>query len=129
MGSIRRYFKISRVTRNLLFVVLVLLIFDVLVAGLGTPYLRERISFLSRKSEKIVLCDLLFLEGAIIFSLGSFVAYATLGKRYGGDKSRTDSTTTADDKLSQKRIPFWILIMIIGVSFMGLSIAIGTLLP
>ena len=39
-------------TRNLFLFVLPLLVFDIVLARLGTPYLTEKISFFSRESTK-----------------------------------------------------------------------------
>jgi len=52
--------------RAIYFYVLPLLVFDIVLVGLGIPYPREKISFFSRKSAKNVLSDLFFLEGATI---------------------------------------------------------------
>ena len=129
MASIRRCFKIPKVVKNLFLGILIFWVFDVVLAGFGTYFLRGRVSFFSAKSAKTVLSDLLFLEGATLFGLITFVAYAIFGKRHPGDEYDAEGKrrATADEDPTQKRIPIWMFIVIIGASLMGLSIVIGFL--
>lgn len=100
-----KYSKFPAVIKKIVLVVFVILIFDILVAGIWT-FLDKGNWFFSDKSQVRILSDLLFIEGAITFAVGAFIA---LGM------SKTMLATCAR-------------VMIIGASLMGSSMAIGMLL-
>lgn len=104
-----------------------MLVFDIVVATLGASYLGGKIPFFSGKSWKTILSDLLFLEGAAIFTVGAFAEYAISGKRYRSEKHEAEGMTTSGEETRQKRISFTMLIMILGAGLIGLSMAIGIL--
>lgn len=90
-------------TRRISFIILILLTADIIVS-LSTSLL-QAIEFFSGKSELRTLSDLLFLEGAVIFSVGAFWGFAS--------------------KDLHSRRAVIILIIALAASFLGLSIIIG----
>lgn len=127
MAILRKVFKIPKAVKALLLGVSLLLSFDVVLVVLGASYLGETISFFSGKSAKTVLSDLLFLEGAAIFGFSALVTYTILTKRDSDYESDADGKGTTDERRPQKRIPVWVLILIIGACLIGLSVAISLL--
>jgi len=131
MVRIRRYFKFTHITRKIVLIILLLLIFDVLAAGLS-PLLRERFRFFSGKSEVHILSDLMFLEGAIIFAVGAFAASGSRllgGSRHHHPYIEEKMASARNVRKPRKKVMgSGILMMIIGASFMATSIAIGVLL-
>jgi len=95
--------KLPPETRRISLLTLILLSADIIVS-LSTSLL-QAIDFFYGKSELRILSDLLFLEGAIIFSVGAFWGFAA--------------------KDFRSRLAVIMLIIVIGVSFLGLSIIIG----
>ena len=126
-----RRFKLSPRTKKIALIVLLLLIIDILLAGLGSFFLSDRISFFSGKSATHMLCDLLFLEGAIIFAIGGFLAAGMSELFAGRSPSRLFAAprSSAEDvaEFRPKQYSTGTILMIIGASLMGSSIAIGTL--
>lgn len=127
-----RCLKLSpKIEKTVLFVLL-LLIVDILLAGLGGVFLGGRISFFSGKSATHTLCDLLFLEGAIIFAIGVFLAAGMSELIAGRSPSRLFAApkSSAEDvaEFRPKQYSTGTILMIIGASLMGSSIAIGVLL-
>jgi len=97
--------KLPKETRRVSLIMLILLSVDIIVS-FSTPYL-QIIDFFSGKSEARMLSDLLFLEGAIIFTAGAFWGL------------------TARDFRS--RLALITLLIILGASFLVSSIVIGEL--
>jgi len=97
-------FKFPRVTKKIVLVVLLLLFFNALIAVFGFSFLHENFWFFADKSATCILSDLLFLEGAIVFTVGAFVASGASIFRFG------------------------IVVMIIGAILISSSIVIGTFL-
>jgi len=121
--------KLPKAAKKALLIVLSLLIFDALVAVLGAPYLSANTRTFLGKSSTVILSDLLFLEGAVIFAIGTFIAL--LRPKLEREPLQKPSTETTDNagQTREKRIHLRILMMIIGAILIGLSITIGTLLP
>lgn len=120
-------FKLQKPLTIVLKIVLLLLLFDVLVAALGNFYLGENAGILLGKSIKVNLSDLLFIEGAVILAIGTFIEVA---KAWGEKPSpETTAEVTENVKQIQKRIHVGVLLLIVGAILIGLSIMVGTLLP
>jgi len=128
LRKIRRF--ITRKTlKNVFLMIFPLVMFDVLVAFLGGSYLSENIGTFLGKSKTVILSDLLFEEGAVIFAIGAFVAFIKGRKE---TKQLSESTTEATVNAEQSRdtrINSGVFLIIVGVILIGLSIAVGTLLP
>ena len=97
--------KLPKETRRISLITLILLSIDIIVSLL-TPFL-QTIDFFSGKSGVRMLSDLLFLEGAIIFTIGAFWGFATKDPR--------------------SQLAVIILLVALGISFLGSSIVIGEL--
>lgn len=123
-----RRFKLPRAAKKVLLIVLSLLILDALVAVLGAPYLSENIGTFLGKSKTVILSDLLFLEGAVIFAIGTFIAVSRFMQEKEPLYEPSTGTTDNGGQTREKRIGAGILMMIIGAILMALSITIGTLL-
>jgi len=123
-----RRFELPKAAKNVLLIVVSLLILDALVAVLGAPYLSANTGTFLGKSKTVILSDLLFLEGAVIFGVGTFIV--VLRSMY-EKLSYKPSTETSDNagQTREKRLHPSILMMVIGAILMGLSVTIGTLLP
>jgi len=122
-----RHLQLPKAAKNVLLIVSSLLIFDVLVAVLGAPYLSENIGAFFGKSRTVILSDLLFLEGAVIFATGTLIAAARARHEKKLSSKPTTEITDNAEPTRDKRIRPDILTMIIGAILMGLSMIIGTL--
>jgi len=120
--------KLPKAAKKVLSIVLSLLILDALVAVLGAPYLSANTGIFLGKSKTVILSDLLFLEGAVIFGVGTFIVVL---RSMHEKLSYKPSTETPDNagQTREKRLHPSILMMVIGAILMGLSITVGTLLP
>lgn len=123
-----RRLELPEVAKNVLLIVFSLLIFDVLVTVLGASYLSGNIGAFWGKSRIVILSDLLFLEGAGIFAIGTFIAVAKAAQKIKQFSKPSAEININAEKTPEKRINTGILMMIIGAILMGLSIAVGTLL-
>ena len=100
-----RTLKLPKETRKISLIMLILLGIDI-IASLLTPHLQS-IDFFSGKSEVRILSDLLFFEGAAIFTVGSFLGFVTRDFR--------------------SRLAVILLLIILGLSFLGSSMMISAL--
>jgi len=118
--------KLPKAAEKVLLIVPSLLILDALVVVLGAPYLSKNIGAFLGKSNTAILSDLLFLEGAVIFAMGTFITL--LRPMQEKELSHKPSTETADNggQTREKRIRPCILMMIIGAILIGLSITVET---
>jgi hypothetical protein len=103
-----RDLKVPEKVRNTVLIILCIAGIDVLVASLGPPFLGETVWFFSDKSAAWVLSDLLFLEGAVVFTIGAFIAGGVPVARL------------------RSRVRFGATVMIIGGAMICSSIVIGT---
>lgn len=110
-------FRPSKNSTKLFKIILSILIFNVLVAIFG-PYLSADVPFFSGKSAVLIISDLLFLEGAVIFAIGAFLE---IGTAYFPEKKTRDS----GEGSHENRITLGVLFMIVGAGLIGLSIIIG----
>lgn len=101
-------------------IVAVLFVFDAVAAVIITSY--------TDRSGAVTLSDLLFLEGALAFAIGSFVALAGAGKGAKKTKEPIEPATETQEQLSSKKISLGPLMMIMGVFLILLSMVIGALL-
>lgn len=92
-------------TRKISLITLILLGIDIAVSLLA-PHL-QTIDFFKDKSELRMLSDLLFLEGAAIFTAGTFWGVKAKDLR--------------------SRLAVIMLLIVLGASFLGLSVVIGEL--
>jgi len=123
-----RHFELPEVAKNILLIVSSLLIFDVLLAGLGGSYLSENIGTFLGKSRTVILSDLLFLEGVPIFAIGTFIAVAKAAQKIEPSSEQTTERTNNAEQTPARRINIGTLLIIVGAILIGLSIAVGTLL-
>lgn len=129
MARIKEHLKISKRTRNIVLAFLLILISDFLAAGLWTSLLHGR--FLGWSQTRIT-CDLLFLEGAIIFTIGAFLASGITwllrvsrhprGRDYVKEKRDNDIK-----KSRKKQLKTGMFMMILGAMLIGSSVTIGQL--
>ncbi len=124
-----RRFELPKAAKNVLLIVVSLLIFDALVAVLGAPYLSKNIGLFLGKSRRVIVSDLLFLEGTVTFAIGTFIAISRSTQEK--EPSHKPSTQTTDNEMQthEKWIPPSKLMMITGAILIGVSIINGTLLP
>lgn len=120
-----RRFELPKAAKNVLLIVLSLLIFDALVAILGAPYLSANITIFLGKSGAAILSDLLFLEGAVIFTIGAFIAVPRFLQEKKPSDEPSTQTTGNERQTREKRIHSSILMIITGAILMGLSITVG----
>jgi len=120
--------KLPKIVKRTLTLVLVLLVFDILLAGLGATYLNETVAFFFRKSVIFIFSDLLFLEGAIIFTIGAFLEFAQSFSGTRPPEKPQNKQTTNRKKLHEQLMRPGSVMMIVGAAFIGLSIMIGALL-
>lgn len=122
-----RRLELPEAARKALVIIAFLSICDALVAFSGASYLSRNIGAFLGKSPTVILSDLLFLEGVIVFATGSFIAVATATQKT--EPSSNSSTDIADDaEQTPKRKNTGTLMMITGAVLIGLSITVGTLL-
>lgn len=129
MVRIKEYPKILKSIRKIVLVFLLILISDVLAAGLWTSLLYG--SFFGFSQTRII-CNLLFLEGAIIFAIGTFLASGITwllgvlkyprGRYYG--KEKIDNEIRQSRK---KQLRAGIFTVVLGAMLIGSSVAIGQL--
>ena len=122
-----RHLELPEAAKNVLLIVSSLLIFDVLVTVLGASYLSGNIGAFLGKSRTVILSDLLFLEGAVIFAIGIFIAVARALQETKPSSEPTTEITDNAELTRDKRINPSILTMIAGAILMGLSMMVGTL--
>ena len=120
-----------KVSKKIVLAVLLTLFFDALVAVFGFSFLHENLSFFADKSEACILSDLLFLEGAIVFTVGAFVASGASIFRIESKSSLYASPEGHVKYLREsrkKQFNFGIVLMVIGAILIGSAIAIGAFL-
>lgn len=130
VGKMRRFLS-SRLEAKMGIIILFLLLFNVFAVSFGSSFLREKLPFLANKSEKLILSDLLFIEGAVIFAIGALIASGASVLRIETPSSlyaRPSGHVRYLREERKKQFAFGIILIIIGVALMGLSIAIGTFL-
>lgn len=123
-----RHLELPEVARSILLIISSLLIFDVLLAGLGGSYLSENIGAFLGKSQTVILSDLLFLEGVPIFVIGIFIAVAKSAQKMKPPSEQSTETTENVNQTLTRRIDIGTLLIIVGAILIGLSITAGTLL-
>ncbi len=120
----------AKVTRNVILVVLLLLIIDVLAAGLLKIFLQ---GWFFGSSRITILCNILFFEGAVIFAIGAFLASGMtwfLGVlRYPRGRYYVEEKMGNEIRQSRKKqLNTGIFMMIVGAVLIGSSVAIGELI-
>lgn len=108
-------------------ILLFLLLFNIFIIKFG--FIRERLPLLAYKSEKNILSDLLFLEGAFTLGLGAYVASGISILRMETPSSLYASPNGHSRyvrEVRKKQIAFGTILIIIGASLIGLSIIIGS---
>jgi hypothetical protein len=113
--SKRAYFKF---VAKIGIVVLFIVIFDIFIASLHAPF-------------SLTLSNLFFIEGAIIFGVGAWVASGATVLRMERPSTlyaRPEGHTEYLRQHRKKQLSFGIVLIIIGAALMGLSITIGTFL-
>jgi len=105
-----------------------LLIFDVLVAVLGSFYFSDSTGAFLGKSTTINLSNLLFIEGAFILAIGTFIAVARAWQEPKPSSEPTTQPADSAEQIGDERIHNSTLMIIVGAVLIGLSILVGTLL-
>ena len=108
--------------------ILSLVLFNIFAVSIGVAFFRDKFHFLANKSEKVVMSDLLFIEGGVVFAVGALVASGASNLRM-----ETPSSLYADPdghakflrESRRKQFSFGIVLMIVGVCLIGLSIAVS----
>jgi len=130
MTGTKEYLRIPKLTRNIVLVFLLILILDVLAAGLWTSVLHGCFFCLP---QTLITCDLLFLEGAIIFAIGAFlesgIAWPLKVSRHPrGRYSAEEKTDNENKKSGKKQLRTGMFMIILGAMLIGSSVTIGQLL-
>ncbi len=120
-------FDLSRVAENILLIISLILLFDAVVAFLGASYLGSSIGAFLGKSGIIILSDLLFFEGSIIFALGTFVLVAKALQKKKPPEPLAEQELYSE-KTRRKRLHPGTIMILIGAALLGLSIVVGTVL-
>lgn len=108
-------------------ILLFLFLINIFIIKFG--FLREKLPFMAYKSEKNILSDLFFLEGAFILALGAYVASGISILRMETPSSLYASPNGHSRyvrEVRKKQIAFGTILIIIGASLIGLSIVIGS---
>jgi len=129
MGT-KEYLKIPKLTRNIVLVFPLILILDILAAGLWTSLLHG--CFFCRP-QTLIICDLLFLEGAIIFTIGAFLESGIalplrVSRHPQGRYSAEQKKDNENKKSSKKQLRTGMFMIILGAMLIGSSVTIGQLL-
>jgi dolichol kinase len=108
-------------TRRGLLVLSVLVVLDVVIAVVGAAYVSQ--------SALLILSNLLFLEGALAFAVGSFVALARgSSKRKETEDAAKLSEERAEEYLTKSvHMPFGPLLMLLGAVLIALSVVTSLL--
>lgn len=104
-----------------------LLLINIFIVKFG--FIREILPLMVYKSEKNILSDLLFLEGACILAIGAYVASGISILRMETPSSLYASPNGHSryvKEVRKKQIAFGTILIIIGASLIGLSILIGS---
>jgi hypothetical protein len=112
-----RQFDFHEAARRVLLIVSALSVFDVVVSVL-----------LGKSRTVILLSDLLFLEGTVIFAIGIFIAVARAWQETTPSSETARETTDNVEQTAKRQIHFGMLMVIVGAILIGLSITVGTLL-
>jgi len=122
------HFELPKAVKKVLLIVSFLLIFDVLVAFLGGSYLSQHVGGFLGKSSRVILSDLLFLEGAAILAVGTIIAVAIATQEIKPSSEPATETTDSAEVTYDKRKNPGTLVIIIGAILIGLAITVGALL-
>lgn len=117
-------YLLAEETRRGLLVLSVLVVLNVVIAVVGAAYMSQ--------SALLILSNLLFLEGALAFVVGSFVALARgSSKRKETEDAAKLSEERAEEYLTKKatsvHMPFGPLLMLLGAVLIALSVVTGLL--
>jgi len=129
MGT-KEYLEIPKLARNIVLVFPLVLILDILAAGLWTSLLHG--CFFCHP-QTLIMCDLLFLEGAIIFAIGAFlesgIAWPLKVLRHSRERhSAEEKTDNGNEKSSKEKLRTGMFMIILGAMLIGSSVTIGQLL-
>lgn len=120
MEWIKKFVRSSRFLKDLFVVILFLLILNIFVATLST-YISSASFF--DETAVTLLSNLLFLEGALTFTVGIFLHFF-----FSIGHGRGDSSTKEEAKPYQKYVSLGAFMTIAGVLLLILSICVGELL-
>ena len=122
LRSLQKYQKIA-------LVVVLILVVNVLVASLCHSYFTELSWIFYGKSQTVVLSDLLFLEGAVVFAIGTLAASMKPWVSRGRASDVEEELDNDGEKLLKNQMDFWMLMIVIGVILLSVSIIIGISSP
>ena len=131
MAKKKTGFKLPRVSKKIVLAVLFLLFFNALIAVFVFSFLHENFWFFADKSAARILSDLLFLEGAMVFAVGAFVASGLSIFRI---ESKSSLYTSPEGHVKylresrKKQFNFGVVLVVIGAILIGSSIVIGAFL-
>ena len=127
-----RHLRFFQKYQKVVLVVALIFVVNVLLASLFHSHFMELSWIFYGKSPTVVLSDLLFLEGAIVFAIGTLAAsmkpWVSRTSRHKRHKSDIEEGLDNDrEKLLKNQVDFWMLMIIIGVILIVASIMIGIL--
>lgn len=120
-------FELARAAEHILLIVALFLISDALVAIIGGSYLSTHVGAFLSASSIVILSDLLFLEGALIFAAGTFMALASSMRRTNPPPEPTSEQESEPEQIEKKPLPPITILILIGIVLIGLSILVGVL--
>ena len=89
--------------------ILSLVLFNIFAVSIGVAFFRDKFHFLANKSEKVVMSDLLFIEGGVVFAVGALVASGSSNLRMETPSSLYADPNNHEDyskgKLLSPRLP------------------------
>jgi hypothetical protein len=129
MGT-KDYLKIPKLAKNIVLVFPLVVILNILAAGLWASLLHDCCFC---RPQTLMICDLLFLEGAIIFAIGAFlesgIAWPLKVLRHSRERHPAgEKTDNGNGKSSKKKVRKGMFMIILGAMLIGSSVAVGQLL-
>jgi hypothetical protein len=122
-------FELTKAAEYVLLIVSLFLIADALAAFLGGPYLTTHVGAFLSASTIVVLSDLLFIEGALIFAVGTFIALASSMRRTNPPPEPAPEEELESEQIQKRPVHPIVIIIFIGIVLIGLSMVVGLLEP
>ena len=121
-------FELTKAAEYVLLIVSLFLISDGLVAFVAGSFLSTHVgAFLGVENNIVILSDLLFIEGALIFAVGTFIALASSMRRTNPPPEPTSEEKLEPKQIQKKPVNPIMIIILIGIVLIGLSILVGIL--
>lgn len=120
-------FELAKAAEYVLLIVSVFLISDALVTFIGSSYLSTHVGAFLSATTIVVLSDLLFIEGALIFAVGTFIALASTMRRTNPPPEPASEEESEPEQIQKRPVHPIVIIVLIGIVLIGLSILVGLL--